>query len=440
MGDLNTETSLTLPRLGETMDEARIVSWLIEPGSEFGRGDILLEVETDKAVVEVPALRAGRLVEALAQEGETVPVGAVIAKVMQDAPPVDAVREQEPARPVEETQPAEPPPPPATPTMGTSGTAASPAARRMARLLGVELSGIEGTGRRGRITREDVACAAERPGVEGEKGPFFVREWKAGPNTELHAVFVHGLFGNSLMFDGLARRLARSGIGVSGFDLPGHGQASDTVVDFDRCAEQLAEQLSRMMRILPRRPVIIGHSLGGAIATRAVLTAGIEAGGLCLLNPIGVGTAASGKFVADVMDAKDPAALRDALEPLGAAELSDDRLVELQDRLNRGRAPISAFRDGFLDGDRQRVSIVGDLGRADMPVTLVLSRADRIVPWYSDGTLDNLPPNVGVHFLPGGHSSLLTEAAEVFNVIHRVVLLSASASHRIRPVGFSPGH
>ena len=118
MGDLNTETSLRLPRLGETMDEARIVSWLIEPGCEFGRGDILLEVETDKAVVEVPALRAGRLVATLAQEGETVQVGAVIAKVMQDAPPVDADLDQGPLRSMEETQPTRPSPPARLPDRG----------------------------------------------------------------------------------------------------------------------------------------------------------------------------------------------------------------------------------------------------------------------------------------------------------------------------------
>lgn len=436
MGELSTETSLRLPRLGETMDEARIVSWLIEPGAEYGRGDILLEVETDKAVVEVPALRAGRLVAAFAEEGETVPVGAVIAKVMQDAPSADTGGKQEPVRAVEKAQPVEPPPP-VSPVMGDPGTAASPAARRSARRLGVDLSGVSGTGRRGRITREDVVNAAERPGVEGEWGPFFVREWRAGPNPERHAVLVHGLFGNSLMFDGLARRLARSGIGVSGFDLPGHGLASDTEVGFDRCAEQMAEQLGRMMRILPKHPVVIGHSLGAALATRAVMGAGIEVGGLCLLNPIGLGTAASGKFVADVMDAKEPATLRDAFGPLGAGQLSDDRLVEFQDRLKRGRAPISAFRDGFLDGDRQRISIVGDIARADMPVTLVLSRSDRIVPWHSDGTLDNMPPNAGVHFLSGGHSSFITEAAEVFHVIHRVVLPSARDGHRYRAVGTS---
>ena len=439
MGDLNTETSLRLPRLGETMDEARVVSWLVEPGCEFGRGDILLEVETDKAVVEVPALRAGRLVAALVYEGETVQVGAVIAKVMQDAPPADADPEQEPLRSMEETTRARPSPPPAAPTRGSPGNvAASPAARRSARLLGVDLSAVAGTGRRGRITRADVATAAEGPGIEGECGPFHVRHWRAGPNPEGHAVLVHGLFADSMMFDGLARRLARSGIGVSGFDLPGHGLASDTEVDFQRCAEELAEQLSRMMRVLPKHPVLVGHSLGAALAARAVTTAGLKAGGVCLLNPIGLGTAASGRFVADVMDAKDPAALRDALEPLGAAPLSDDRLVELLARLNRGRAPISSIRNSVFDGDRQRVSIIGDIARAEMPVTLVLSRSDRIVPWHSDGTLDGLPPNAGVHFLSGGHSSLLTETADVFNVIHRVVLPSARAANRIRAVGRSP--
>ena len=73
--------NLPLPRLGETMEEGRIVAWLKQPGEKFRRGEILLEIETDKTVVEVPALQDGTMVEHLAAEDDKVPVDAPIARI-----------------------------------------------------------------------------------------------------------------------------------------------------------------------------------------------------------------------------------------------------------------------------------------------------------------------------------------------------------------------
>ena len=73
--------NLPLPRLGETMEEGRIVSWLKRPGDRFKRGEILLEVETDKTVVEVPALQDGVMVRHLAAEADMIPVDAPIARI-----------------------------------------------------------------------------------------------------------------------------------------------------------------------------------------------------------------------------------------------------------------------------------------------------------------------------------------------------------------------
>jgi pyruvate dehydrogenase E2 component (dihydrolipoamide acetyltransferase) len=73
--------TITLPRLGETMEEARVLDWRVAPGMDFGRGDVLLEVETDKTVVEVPALEAGRLVAQLVAPGETVALDQPIAEI-----------------------------------------------------------------------------------------------------------------------------------------------------------------------------------------------------------------------------------------------------------------------------------------------------------------------------------------------------------------------
>ena len=72
---------LKMPRMGETMDEGKLIAWLVEPGQPFKRGDPILEVETDKTVVEFPALGDGMLVESLVEIGEMVDVGTAIAKI-----------------------------------------------------------------------------------------------------------------------------------------------------------------------------------------------------------------------------------------------------------------------------------------------------------------------------------------------------------------------
>jgi pyruvate/2-oxoglutarate dehydrogenase complex dihydrolipoamide acyltransferase (E2) component len=75
-----TALTLTLPRLGETMDEATVVGWLVEPGATFRRGQPIVELETDKTVVEYPALGDGTLDEILAASGARIPVGAPLAR------------------------------------------------------------------------------------------------------------------------------------------------------------------------------------------------------------------------------------------------------------------------------------------------------------------------------------------------------------------------
>lgn len=66
----------TLPRLGETMEEGAVAKWLKQPGETFKRGEIIAEIESDKTLVELPALRDGVLEEILAPEGATIAVGA----------------------------------------------------------------------------------------------------------------------------------------------------------------------------------------------------------------------------------------------------------------------------------------------------------------------------------------------------------------------------
>lgn len=70
-----------LPRLGETMDEGRVVGWLKKPGDRIKRGETIAEIETDKTIVELPALEDGVLEEILAPEGTTLAVGEPLCRI-----------------------------------------------------------------------------------------------------------------------------------------------------------------------------------------------------------------------------------------------------------------------------------------------------------------------------------------------------------------------
>ncbi|WP_045235028.1 biotin/lipoyl-containing protein, partial [Deinococcus pimensis] len=137
-----TREDVVLPRLGETMEDAEIVEWHRAPGEEVRRGDVLLDVQTDKIVAEVPALRGGVLAEILAPPGTVVKVGEVIARLHVESAGETSPHEDAPP-PSQEPTPNEVILPAPTATRPTSDRpAASPSARRLARELGVDLARV----------------------------------------------------------------------------------------------------------------------------------------------------------------------------------------------------------------------------------------------------------------------------------------------------------
>ena len=184
---------ITMPKLSDTMEEGTILSWRIKEGDRVAKGDIIAEVETDKAAMEMEAFTAGTVTELRVPAGETVKVGAVLAVLASDdeatqdtekpAPP--AAERQENAEPEPAPQPpeqaveaepeeeieeeAEPAPQAAAeephgsaeqrPSQRESA-AASPAARRLARERGVSLDSLKGSGPGGRVVLADVERAA----------------------------------------------------------------------------------------------------------------------------------------------------------------------------------------------------------------------------------------------------------------------------------------
>jgi pyruvate dehydrogenase E2 component (dihydrolipoamide acetyltransferase) len=178
------------PDVGEGITEGEVVRWLVDEGDTVFPDQPLVEIETDKAVVEIPAPRAGTILRLAVSAGDTIQVGNVLV-VIGDAdeevaglPP--ATVEPRPATSVSvvgnlaDTSTDLPPPPEMTPTAAAPPTAtrilAIPSVRKLARELGVDLAQVTPSGPHGRIRREDVLQAAEQratvaTGAETEPAP-----------------------------------------------------------------------------------------------------------------------------------------------------------------------------------------------------------------------------------------------------------------------------
>ncbi|MDX1468799.1 MAG: dihydrolipoamide acetyltransferase family protein [Acidimicrobiia bacterium] len=154
-----------LPDIGEGLTEADIVQWLVAEGETVEADQPIVEVETDKAVVEIPSPWAGTVLSHGAAEGDTLEVGSVLVVIgdeseMEASAPAAPTREAPPivGSLSEEAEDLGMPPPQRERT--PSGAKALPLVRKMARELGIDLDEIAGSGPDGRITREDVEAAA----------------------------------------------------------------------------------------------------------------------------------------------------------------------------------------------------------------------------------------------------------------------------------------
>jgi pyruvate dehydrogenase E2 component (dihydrolipoamide acetyltransferase) len=151
-----------MPKLGADMTAGTLVAWHKKPGDAVRRGEVVAEVETDKGVIDVEIFASGVIEKLLVQPGEKVPVGTVLATIREEEGAA-APRVAPPAAPAVPSAPAAAAPtapfPPA-PVAEVGRPRISPAARELARKLGVDPATVPGTGRGGAITREDIERAA----------------------------------------------------------------------------------------------------------------------------------------------------------------------------------------------------------------------------------------------------------------------------------------
>jgi pyruvate dehydrogenase E2 component (dihydrolipoamide acetyltransferase) len=164
-----------LPDLGEGLTEGEIARWLVAEGQEIAEDDPLVEIQTDKTIVEIPSPAAGKVARILVQEGQVVAVGTVLVVIGEDGA---VTAEPEPAMPTEPVSQGQ-----SLGRVREGQVRATPLVRRLAAELGVDLQTVAGTGPSGRVTEGDVRAAssalgqtAVRPRAEPGQSSGHVRE------------------------------------------------------------------------------------------------------------------------------------------------------------------------------------------------------------------------------------------------------------------------
>jgi 2-oxoglutarate dehydrogenase E2 component (dihydrolipoamide succinyltransferase) len=157
-------TEIRVPTLGESVTEATIGRWFKKAGDPVAVDEPLVELETDKVTIEVPAPSAGTLGEIIARDGETVAVGALLGQI-NDGAPGAAARPAAPTAPGAAKPAAAPPPPanpPAAPKAPPAETPMAPSVRKLSVESGIDVSTVPGSGKDGRVSKGDMLAAIER--------------------------------------------------------------------------------------------------------------------------------------------------------------------------------------------------------------------------------------------------------------------------------------
>jgi pyruvate dehydrogenase E2 component (dihydrolipoamide acetyltransferase) len=429
-------TIVKMPKWGLTMTAGTVTDWLHSEGEEIAAGDALLTVETEKAVNDVESPADGILRKIVAAAGSEVPVSNPVAIILGTdeslsdaelealvaslAPQADgkagaAAGETRVAREGRKASRDE-----------AGRISASPAARKLAQELGIDLADVDATGPKGRITSDDVERVAAAmsadptPREETVTLPsgLTLHTLVAGPGQSQTLLFLHGLGGSlstwQVVLGDLVDRYR-----VGAIDLPGHGQSAKPAVDaFDYSIGALASEIGEGMEVLKLSPaIVVGHSLGGAVALQLALERPELVQGLVLINSAGLGKEISSDLL-DMMD-QEPGnkTARDLLTLFyedkrwildrGVEEMAQTQLVPGAWDAQRAAARGSFTREGQQLGLNER------LGGVRQPVLLVWGEKDRVIPVAHAFAAAGALPDALLKLIPASGHVPQVEAAPV---------------------------
>jgi pyruvate dehydrogenase E2 component (dihydrolipoamide acetyltransferase) len=358
---------VVMPKWGLAMQEGMVARWLVEVGANIAAGDEIMDIETSKIANVFESPVAGPLRRKVVGDGETVPVGALLA-VVADAAVPDA-----------------------------------------------ELDGFVA-----KFQEEFAAHAAEA----GETGPEpatiqaggrRLRYLEMGQGEGPPVVFIHGFGGDLYSWQFNQEALAESRVTYA-LDLPGHGGSTK---DLGSGHVHVGALAAAVIDFLDAKEIakahLIGHSLGGAVALDLALNHPERVASATLVCSAALGPEINMAYIDGFMQAKRRKQLQPVLEMLVAdpAMVSREMIEEMlrYKRLDGVEAALNRIAGDTFAGGRQALELTGRLGELTVPVQVIWGKEDRILPVsHAKG----LPASLPVTVLDGaGHMVHMEKAAEV---------------------------
>jgi pyruvate dehydrogenase E2 component (dihydrolipoamide acetyltransferase) len=384
-------TEVILPKVDMDMTHGTLAVWHVAEGEVVQQGAALFDIETDKAAMEVEAPVTGRLYHIIAQPGDKIAVGSVVAWLY----PEGAILGPAPAAAISAPQPPEQPTaraPAPVEIPATTAKRATPAARKVARELQVPITEVTGTGPLGRIQKNDVkALMADHPapvmsdalplsGWTAETGPLHISR-RGGQGAPIF--LLHGFTADSQSWAPLEKALGPERPLIR-IDLPGHGKSPKRQVrsfkDLSRMIVEAFDEATRDVEAVH----IIGHSLGAALALALADLRGRRVASLTLIAPAGLGPEIDAAALAGIVRASRVESLAPWLRRLTATlqGISDDYAkAAMRLRMDPAlRACQAEMTQALFPDGVQAFDLRPALQRVECPMQILWGRSDHIVP------------------------------------------------------------
>ena len=366
-----------MPTLGADMSAGTLVAWKKKPGDSVKRGEIIAEVDTEKAAIDVEVFTNGVIEKILVQPGEKVPVGTVLAIIREEGKPAAAMSKVQAeaevqARPSSRTTP--PDLPAAAAAVETGRLRISPAARRKAEELGMDPATIQGTGPEGAITLEDINTAAKAMGYRQQAIGKPTPEPIAHSPSPIAAS--EAAERQARMRQTIAAAMARSKREIPHYYL-------STTIDMSRTMNWLAE--ANLKRPLPDR------LLYGVLLIKAVALALREVPELNAVWKDGQPAQSQAVHVGVAISLRQGGLIAPALHEADRQSL-DDLMRNFRDLVTRARA--GSLRSSELSDPTITVTSLGEQGVESVlgviyPPQVALVGFGKLVerPWIAEGQI-----------------------------------------------------